>query len=147
MIYSITNNLIIEKVKINDNHIKILYEILKKRKKNYKISYKDLPTFKKHQLFVKKNPYRVWFLVFKSKECIGTIYLSKMNEVGIYLSKNEGLSEDLIEFVTKKYRPLKGKYSVRSEKFIINISPKNVILRKLIEKMGAKLIQNTYLFD
>ena len=65
----------------------------------------------------------------------------------IYLSKNEGVSEDLIEFVTKKYRPLKGKYSVRSEKFIINISPKNVILRKLIEKMGAKLIQNTYLFD
>ena len=105
MIYSITDNLIIEKVRANYNHTKILYETLKKRKKNYKISHKNLPTFKKHQDFVKNNPYRVWFLVFENKECIGTLYLSKMNEVGVFLIKNEGVSKDLIEFIKKNIGP------------------------------------------
>ena len=74
---SISNQLTLEKVKANNNHIKILYELLKNRKQNQKISSDKLPTLADHQAFVKKNPYRIWFLVFYNDQCIGNLYLSK----------------------------------------------------------------------
>ena len=91
-----------------------------------------------------RNPYRVWFLIIKDQEYIGTLYLTKMNEIGIFLSKKLELTKSLISFIISKYKPLKKKSSLRSENFIINISPKDAKLNKMFINMGAKLIQKTY---
>ena len=145
MTYIITKNIILEKVKTNDNHIEALFMILSKRKNYQKISFKKLPSFKEHKSFVKNHPYRMWFLIIKDKKYVGTIYLSKMNEIGIFVIKHLEVIEPLVDFVIEKYKPLKRKKSIRSENFIINISPKDVMFNNIIKDMGAKLIQNTYL--
>ena len=144
---SISNQLTLEKVKANNNHIKILYELLKNRKQNQKISSDKLPTLADHQAFVKKNPYRIWFLVFYNDQCIGNLYLSKKNEIGIFLVKNEEVLKEIIKFLKEKYKPLKPIASVRAKNFVINISPNNVMLKKYLKKIGAKLIQYTYLIE
>ncbi len=147
MLLNISNQLTLEKVEANNNHIKTLYELLKKRKQNQKISSNKLPTLADHQAFVKKHPYRVWFLVFYNDQCIGNLYLSKKNEIGIFLVKNEEVLKEIIKFLKEKYKPLKAIASVRAKNFIINISPNNVMLKKYLKKIGAKLIQYTYLIE
>ena len=58
-----SNFLILEKVKNNNSHIKILFDILKKRSSNSNISHTKLPTLKEHKAFVCSKPYRFWFLI------------------------------------------------------------------------------------
>ena len=145
MIYKLENNLILKKVEPKKIYIKELYYILGKRKSKHKISFKTMPSEEEHERFVRKNPYRVWFLIEKNKKYIGTLYLTKMNEVGIHLMRNLEISKKIISFIISKYKPLKKIDSVRNECFIINISPEDIKLKKIFVDMGAKLIQNTYL--
>ena len=49
------------RIKKIDTHIKVLYELLKKRKHN--ISNTSLPSFASHIKFVNNHTYRAWYLV------------------------------------------------------------------------------------
>ena len=64
------------KVNLKDKlHVKLLFEILNKRV--YSISHEKIITFEKHNIFVKNNPYRNWFLIYQEKEVIDlSIYLN-----------------------------------------------------------------------
>ena len=144
--YKMTTNVISLKfvrIKKNDDHIKVLYELLKNRKFN--ISNQNLPSFSEHKFFVHNNPYRAWYLIEVNKLYVGTMYLLKNNCIGINVEEqNKYVIEKIIEWVLKNKKPLPEIKSVRVSYFHINIAPNNKMISSVLRKMGATPIQLTY---
>lgn len=67
-----------------------LYALLAQREEYQNISHKSLPQYQEHVSFVNSKPYKDWFIIYNidTKQRVGSIYLSKENEVGIFISKN-----------------------------------------------------------
>jgi len=115
-----------------------LYEMLKERKPEENISHKKIPTMKQHVSFVLSKPYSKWYTIQHKKEKVGTIYLSKQNEIGIHIKnnyKNLGIEKDAVKIIMKK-NPRK--------KYFANISIKNKKLMKFFESQKFSKLQVTY---
>lgn len=134
------NNLV-QLVKIQDawEAPLILHELLRERDSSINISHKDLPSIEDHMRFLRSEPYRVWNLVKVKDNYVGSIYLSKANEIGV--------------FILKKYRG--NGYGVSAIKklmaenkvprwWLANVNPKNKTSEKIFVGLGFKHIQNTY---
>lgn len=126
---------------INQSDFRFLYNLLKERNPNMNISHKKMPRYSEHVKFVKSKPYTKWNIIEYGKQKIGSIYLSKNNEIGIFLKKqfqgkNVG-QESLVLFM--KMNPRK--------RYLANVSPKNIASQKFFKKNGFKLIQYTYEFE
>ena len=138
----------IKLIKVNENnkkHCEILYEFLKKRE--FKISHKKLPSFSMHVDFIKNNRYRKWFLISYKNNFIGSIYILYNNGIGIDLeSINYFLIDKILKIIFTNLTPLKAIPSIRIEKFHININPSNIALREILEKLGAEIQQQTFIF-
>ena len=94
------------------------------------------------------KPYRKWFLIENEKIILGSVYISKINTIGIhFFNVNKSILKEVLLFVFKKFRPLKKIPSVRPEHYIINISSKNQEYANIIKKIGGTKIQETYIFD
>ena len=140
-----SNNINLIKVTNSTHNIKILYGLLKKREKKRDISHKKLPSFKEHEYFVNASPYRFWFLIYKNKEIMGSIYITKLNEISIKLIKNSKLVyKETLNTIIKNIKPLKPIPSKRNSNFIINIAPNDKYYVTLLSKIGAKKIQETF---
>ena len=70
---------------VDDSDLRFLFNLLKERDPNTNISHKKMPTFTEHEQFVKSKPYSYWYIIKLSRKKIGTIYLSKNNEIGIFI--------------------------------------------------------------
>lgn len=68
-----------------------LYGLLAEREPYQNISHKEMPTFENHVKFVKSKPYKEWFVIYdtEQKKRVGSVYLSKENEIGVFISKNQ----------------------------------------------------------
>lgn len=126
---------------VNQSDFRFLYNLLKERNPNMNISHKKMPRYSEHVKFVKSKPYTKWNVIEYGKQKIGSIYLSKNNEIGIFLKKqfqgkNVG-QESLVLFM--KINPRK--------RYLANVSPKNTASQKFFKKNGFKLIQYTYEFE
>ena len=132
-----------ELVDINNNHIKILYDLLVSRK--FKISNIKLPSYKEHKSFVIKNPYRKWYLLSLNYNYIGSAYITYENTLGIDIPdiKNYEYISEILQVIYQNIKPLKEKKSVRSGQFSINVSPANLKFISILEKMGFKTTQIT----
>ena len=90
---------------VRDSDSKFLFELLKERDPRANISHKKMPSYNEHLKFIKSKPYTKWYIILKSKDRIGSIYLSKNDEIGIFLSKKyQGKSignDALIELIQK----------------------------------------------
>ena len=125
-------------------HIKILFEILKKRE--YSISHKKIITFEKHIKFVKSHPYRNWFLIYQEKDVIGSIYITFENLLGINLTVHKKeLYKEIIKKIKSKKKPLKPKSSVRNKNFSINVPSENFILQEALIELRASFVQKSYI--
>jgi len=67
--------------------IKFLYDLLKERDPSVNITHKKIPTYAQHKKFVISKPYSKWYILEYNRKKIGSIYLSKQNEIGIFLKK------------------------------------------------------------
>ena len=65
-----------------------LYELLKHRDRRANISHKKMPSFTQHVKFVLSKPYARWYVIIRNKENIGSIYLTRSDEIGIFIKKN-----------------------------------------------------------
>ena len=65
--------------------ISILYKLLDEREKRVRISHKKMPTLAQHRAFVRKKPYKIWYLIQEGGVCVGSIYLSKNDEIGLFI--------------------------------------------------------------
>ena len=73
------------------NDVDFLFELLKERDPRANISHKKLPTYASHIKFVDSKPYKKWYIITAydsgKKLKVGSIYLSKNDEIGIFVSK------------------------------------------------------------
>lgn len=117
-----------------------LFDLLKERDKrtNISISHKKMPTYEEHTKFIKSKPYTKWYIVLKSKQKIGSVYLSKNDEVGVFISKKfqgEKIGDlALCELMKKNTR----------KRFLANLNPKNKKSIAFFSRNGFKLIQITF---
>ena len=115
-----------------------LYDMLKERNPKNNISHIKMPTFNKHRKFVESKPYSKWYVIYYDKEKIGSIYLSKQNEIGIHTLKN--YSTNFVYSISLKLIIEKNPRI----NYFANISPKNPELEIFFKKHGFKLLQKTY---
>ena len=118
--------------------LRFLYDHLKERDPKANISHKKMPTYNEHAKFVLSKPYSKWYVIKLRNEKIGTSYLTKQNEIGIFIKKNmqdRGIGQSaLIQLMKKNSR----------SRYLANVSPKNKKSIKFFKKNGFKLIQYTY---
>ena len=126
----------IKSVKKNDS--KFLYQLLLEREPIANISHKKIPTYNQHLKFLKSKPYSKWYIIWNNKQRVGSVYLTKQDEIGIVIKKEyqkEGIGKTALELVINQ-NPRK--------RYLANISPKNIHSQKFFKKNGFTLIQHTY---
>ena len=123
---------------VNKTDLEFLFEMLGERKKNVNISHKAMPTFEQHKKFVLSKPYSKWYIILQNKNKIGSIYLSKQDEIGIFLKRklyNEGIGTIALKLIREK-NPRK--------RYLANINPKNKKSIQFFKKNNFKILQHTY---
>ena len=115
-----------------------LYELLTARKSNVNISHKKLPTYVKHVKFVMSKPYSKWYIIYRATEKIGSIYITKQDEIGIHFKE-----QNLTNKIRSKVLKMIIKKNPRN-RYLININPRNTKMKKFLKNEGFKLIQHTY---
>ena len=128
--------IILRKVSEKDN--KFLYNLLKERDSNVNISHKKMPTYTEHIKFVASKPYFRWHIIEYNNKKAGSIYLSKNNEIGVFIKKSfrgNKIGENAMRLLIEKYP---------KSKYFANINPKNKKSIKFFKKFKFKLIQNTF---
>ena len=126
---------------VDDTDLRFLFNLLKERDPNTNISHKKMPTFTEHEQFVKSKPYSYWYIIKLSRKKIGTIYLSKNNEIGIFIKKeyqNKGIASEALKLLINSHS---------KKRFLANVSPKNKFSAKFFKNNNFKLIQHTYELD
>ena len=97
-----------------------------------------MPSYSEHTRFVLSKPYSKWYIIYYKNRKVGNVYLSKMNEIGIFILKTikvKGLGSLVLEQVLKK-NP--------KTRYLANVNPKNIKSAEFFKKNGFKLIQHTY---
>jgi len=128
--------IILRKVSEKDN--KFLYNLLKERDSNVSISHKKMPTYSEHIKFVASKPYFRWYIIEYDNKKSGSIYLSKNNEIGVFVKKSfrgNKIGENAMRLLIQKYP---------KSKYFANINPKNKKSIKFFKKFKFKLIQHTF---
>ena len=128
----------IELKSVRKSDIDFLYKLLLERSHNENISHKIMPTYKKHSKFVMSKPYKKWYILYYKNQKLGSLYLTYLNEIGIHFKKIT-IPDFLI---TKSIELLIHKNT--GKRFLINISPKNKKILKIVKNEKSKLIQYTY---
>ena len=115
-----------------------LLDLLKQREGTVNISHKSLPDWEEHLQYVKKHDYQSWDIIWVENTRIGNIYLTKNNEIGIFIDKKlqfHGYGSKALEEFMKK----NGK-----KRYLANINPTNYKSIQFFGKHGFTHIQNTY---
>ncbi len=71
-----------------------LYNLLEERGPRTNISHKKMPSMKQHEKFIQSKPYSKWYIIENLGQDVGSIYLSKNNEIGVFILKknqNKGI--------------------------------------------------------
>lgn len=96
-----------------------------------------MPTYNEHKKFVKSKPYSRWYIIIFSNKMAGSIYLTRNNEIGIFLKKEfraKNIGKKTLEMIIQK-NPRK--------RYLANINPKNRKSINFFKRNHFKLIQYT----
>ena len=113
----------------------ILYRLLSEREASVNISHKAMPCWGDHIRFVESKPYEAWYFI---GEALGACYLSKQNEIGVFLFKEHqgnGYGRAAIKAIMEKHG---------WRRYLANVSPDNERSRFMFQGLGFKLCQQTY---
>ena len=115
-----------------------LYNLLKARDKRANISHKKMPSFSQHEKFILSKPYFKWYIIQDSEKDVGSVYLTKDSEIGIFLKKKlqgKGIGFNALKLLIEK--------NPRT-RYLANVNPENKMSIKFFKNNGFKLIQHTY---
>ena len=135
---NIKNDLKLVEVKKLD--YRFLYDLLKNRDPITNISHIKMPSYVEHVNFLNSKPYSKWYIIKQRNQKIGSVYLSKNDEVGIFIKEGfqgEGIGEIILHELMKN--------NVR-KRYIANVSIKNKGAMKFFKKNKFKLVQHTFEF-
>jgi len=133
--------MLVELKTVTNKDYRFLYEILREREPITNISHRKMPTYKQHVDFIMSKPYSKWYIVYYRGKKAGSAYLSKQDEIGIFLKKkiqNKGIGRTVLHLLMKN-NP--------KPRYLANINPKNSKSINFFKKNGFHLIQYTYEFD
>ena len=128
----------IELKQVAKNDMLFLYELLKNKDPSTNISHKKMPSYDEHVKFVMSKPYTNWYIIECDKKNVGSIYLSKRDEIGI--SINNDFEYDQIAKMALK---LLMKINPR-KRYRVNVSPKNIRLQEFFLKSGFTGFEYVY---
>ena len=135
------DNVNFKNVDLSDSEI--LYELLKMR--IHKISHNKLPSFQRHQNFVKNHPYYKWYIIYLNDIAVGTFYIQNDNSIGINLNNpRKFVLQEIFEFITKNFDPKEGISSKIPNYFYLNVASTNIELINIIRNLGLDLIQFSF---
>ena len=120
-----------------------LYELLSERKLYVNISHKKNPTYVKHVKFVMSKPYSKWYIIYYRKQKIGSIYLTKQDEVGIHFKEPVKSTLQPRKLLWLQVLKMMMKKNPRN-RYLVNINPSNTRMKTFLKNSGFKLIQHTY---
>jgi len=127
--------------KVTSQDALFLYNLLKERNPDANISHKKMPTYSEHVKFLNSSPYDKWYVIKLKNKKVGSIYLTRQNEIGIFLKKNmQGKN------IAKKSLQILMKTNPK-KRYLANVSPKNKKSIQFFKNNGFKLIQYTYEFN
>lgn len=118
-----------------------LLELLKERDPKINISHKKTPTWLEHKAFVDSNPYKKWNIVKLDNLSVGSLYITRSNEVGIFIKKEwqgQGIGSAALNIILKENI---------GEAYLANIAPTNPESMDFFRKHGFRLIQCTMKYD
>jgi len=117
---------------------RFLYDLLKERDPKANISHKKIPSFSEHVKFVSSKPYSRWYIIEKDSKKMGSIYLSKNDEIGIFIKKpfhRLGIGKIAInQLIEKNPR----------NRYLANVNPKNKKSLEFFKNISFNLIQYTF---
>lgn len=128
--------------------VAVAYQLLLERPAEADISHSILPTPDEYTAFVKSHPYRVWFVI-ETDAVVGTIYLTRQNEIGIAIlngQQRKGYAEEAVKRIIEAWPPLPGKVAVRNSGYVAHVASANMPSLALFSKIGAKVVSVTYRF-
>ena len=123
---------------VDESDAEFLYEQLKERENRVNISHKATPPWNEHIEFIKSKPYFEWNIILLDNQKIGNIYLTKRDEIGIFI-KNQFQSKGYGSITLKKFMEKTGR-----KRFLANINPTNYKSIQFFGKNGFTHIQNTF---
>ena len=90
---------------VTQDDAEFLFDLLKQREGTVNISHKSLPDWKKHLQYVKKHDYQSWDIIWVENTRVGNIYLTKNDEIGIFIDKksqSKGYGTEALDEFMKK---------------------------------------------
>ena len=119
--------------------VQILYRLLSERTPDQSISHKGMPHFEDHYDFVHSKPYNAWYLIKYKGDYVGSIYLTKLRELGIFIFneyQHRGIATKAIHLIQ----------TLHPGRMLANVNPNNTPSMEMFKKMG-NLIQVTFTLD
>jgi RimJ/RimL family protein N-acetyltransferase len=116
----------------------LLYKLLEEREAHVNISHRAMPSWKQHLAFIARRPYAAWYLIKSGRDYVGAIYLTAMNEIGVFVAAQFhglGLGSRAVELLIHKH----GR-----RRYLANINPRNGQSIQMFRKMGFRIAQQTY---
>ena len=123
---------------VTENDALFLYDLLKTRDFRANISHKKVPSYDEHVHFILSNPYTIWYIIEYEGKKIGSVYLSKQDEIGISLVDNllyNKIGKSVIKSLIKN-NPRK--------RYLANVSPQNKKLQDFFVNNGFTGLEYTY---
>ena len=123
---------------VTKNDALFLYELLKTKDPIANISHKKMPSYDEHVNFILSNPYAIWYIIEYEGKKIGSVYLSKHDEIGISLVDNT-----LYDKIGKSIIKLLSKNNPR-KRYLAKVSPQNKKLQNFFVNNGFTGLEYTY---
>ena len=123
---------------VTENDALFLHDLLKARDSLVNISHKKVPSYSEHVNFILSNPYTIWYIIEYEGKKIGSVYLSKQDEIGISLVDNllyNKIGKSVIKLLIKN-NPRK--------RYLANVSPQNKKLQDFFVNNGFTGLEYTY---
>lgn len=120
-------------------HIRFLYALLAERTPEQSISHKVMPSYPAHENFVLSKPYQAWYMILEEESGtpVGSIYLSKLREIGVTIAvgyQGRGYGKAAVQLLMSRW----------PGRFLANLNPANERSAAFFEELGFSLIQHTY---
>ncbi len=115
-----------------------LFRLLKQRPDTHNISHRKMPSRAKHLAFIRSLPYAHWYVLHDNGIDIGSIYLSRQDEIGVNL-----LFEHRSTLMTQRVMLLLMAKHKR-KRYLANAAPQNTALQYSLTGIAFSLIQHTY---
>ena len=123
---------------VTENDALFLYDLLKTRDSRANISHKKVPSYDEHVHFILSNPYTIWYIIEYEGKKIGSVYLSKQDEIGISL-----VDDSLYDKIGKSVIKSLIKNNPR-KRYLANVSPQNKKLQDFFVNSGFTGLEYTY---